>query len=101
MGIGADFPENWIFEKGEGPSRNLIHTERVNEEIVLDVIYISKMGLALGGKADSRGILQEVHLPTGHANFTELFQYVVGPGSGFRKMRSNAGAKKYHRSAVS
>ena len=56
MGVGADFPENWIFEKGEGPSRNLIHTERVNEEIVLDVIYVSAMRLALGG---GRQILAE------------------------------------------
>ena len=35
---------------------------------------------------DPHGVIQEVHLPTGQAHFTEFFRYIMGPRSGIRKL---------------
>jgi hypothetical protein len=50
MGIGADCPENWNCQGGEGPNRNFTHTECVDEENVLDLVYVSRVRLTLERK---------------------------------------------------
>ena len=99
--IGTDRSENWNRKTREDSNKNVIHTKRVNEEVVLDLVHVPRMGLALQRSADSRRIVQKVHLPTGQANIMQFSQYVVGPGTGFRKMKLNTGGKKYYRSAAS
>ena len=50
MGIGADCPENWNRQESEGSSPNVTHTERVDEEIVLDFVYVPRVRSALRRK---------------------------------------------------
>jgi len=50
MGIGADCPENWNRQGGEGLGGNLTHTECVDEKIVLDLVYVPGVMLALQRK---------------------------------------------------
>ena len=44
-------------------------------------------------KANFHGIVQEVHLLTGRADFPEFLQYVVSSGSGFSETKVNAGGE--------
>ena len=39
----------------------------------------------------SRGTIQEVHLLTNRADFTEFFQYVLSSGSGLNRMEAGMG----------
>ena len=50
MVIDADCPENWNHQEGDSLSKDLTHTECVNKEVVLDLIYVSRMKLALRRK---------------------------------------------------
>ena len=49
----------------------------------------------------SRGTIQEVHLLTNRADFTEFFQYVLSSGSGLNKVEASAGEERYYLSAAS
>ena len=40
MLIGADRPEDWNRQVGEGSNGDLTHTKRVNQEVVLDLVYV-------------------------------------------------------------
>jgi len=42
MLIGADCPENWNRKAREGSNKNVTHTKCVDEEIVLDLVYIPR-----------------------------------------------------------
>jgi len=50
MRVGADCPENWNRQGGEGLGGNSTHTECVDEKIVLDLIYVPEAKLALQRK---------------------------------------------------
>ena len=52
MVIDADRPENWNCQEGEGLNKDLTHTECVDEEVVLDLIYVSRMKLVLQRKGE-------------------------------------------------
>jgi len=54
MLIGADRPEYWDRQVGEGLSGKLTHTERVDQEIVLDLINIPRVALVLQRKGKFR-----------------------------------------------
>jgi len=45
MVIDANCPENWNHQEGGGLSKDLTHTECVDKEVVLDLIYVSRMKL--------------------------------------------------------
>jgi len=92
MLIGTDCPENWNCQSGEGSNGDATHTERVDQEIVLDLVYVPRMRSALE-KANCHGTAQEVHLLTGRTDFTEFLQYVMSPGSGFSERKANAGGR--------
>ena len=91
VGIGADCPEDWNRQPGEGSDGNVTRTERVNQEIVLDLIYVPRVRLVYRGKSNTHEIAQEIHLPTGQADLTEFFRYVVSPGRGFSKLAADGG----------
>ena len=50
MGIDTDCPENWNHQGGKGTSRNMTRTKCVDKEIVLDLVYVSRVRLALQRK---------------------------------------------------
>jgi hypothetical protein len=54
-----------------------------------------------GEKGNSRGIAQEIHLPTSQAGITEFFQYVVRSGNRFNKVEVDARGEQNYRSAAS
>jgi len=51
--------------------RKLVHTERVDQEVVLDFVDIPGVRLVLR-IADPHVNVQEIHLPTSQADFTEF-----------------------------
>ena len=65
---------------------NVTHTKGINQEIILDLVYVPRPRSVYGGKVDPHGVIQEVHLPTGQAHFTEFFRYVMSPRSGIRTL---------------
>ena len=44
MLIGTDCPENWNRQTGGGSNGDLIHTECVDEEVVLDFVHVPRVG---------------------------------------------------------
>jgi len=45
MLVGADRPENLDRQAGKYSNRDMIHTKRVNKEIVLDLVYVPRVWL--------------------------------------------------------
>ena len=60
MLISADRPENWNHQLGGGLSRDLTHTKRVDQEIVLDLINIPGATLVLQRKDKFRSNRTEI-----------------------------------------
>jgi len=102
MLISADFPENWGRQVGEDSNRRMTHTKCVNQQIILDLVYVPRVRL---GTKEKRILTetnaQEVHLPTSQASTAETFQYVVSSGRELRELRADAGRKRHYRSAAS
>jgi len=101
MLISTDCPENLNYQVGKGFNRNVMHTECVNEEIVLDLIYIPTVRLFQQRKNNPHEILQVVHLLTNKASVMEFFQYIVSSGGRFNKNETSTREKRFHLSAAS
>jgi len=43
MLIGADRPENWNRKTREGSNKNVTRTKCVDEEIILDLVYVPRV----------------------------------------------------------
>jgi hypothetical protein len=43
MLVGADFPEDLNYQAGEDSGMDVMHTECVNEEIVLNLVYVPRV----------------------------------------------------------
>jgi hypothetical protein len=69
--------------------KNLTHTKRVNEEIVLNFVYIPVTGSAPWNKAELCGTIQEIHLPTMQTAVTKSFQYPMCSVGGFSEGINN------------
>ena len=63
-------------------------------------MYLGR-GYFNGGKDNSHGFIQVVHLMIDHTSVPEFLQYVVSSGGGFSGIEANTREKRYYRSAAS
>lgn len=92
MLAGADGPENYNRQAGEGTNGFSIHTKCINQEIVLDFIYIPRVTFNRG-RANSHGDVQKVHLLSSHPVIAMPFQYVVSSSSRFSGTETTQGGR--------
>jgi hypothetical protein len=74
---------------GQKLRQNLTHTKCVNEEMVLNFVYIPVTGSVPWQRVEFYGIIQEIHLPTDQAAVTKCFQYPMSSRGGFSESVSN------------